>query len=219
MTRFIKLLVAVAILTGCTSSLLPIIGNGKLIERTIQVGTFDSLDISGVIDLEFIVADTPRVVIYVDENLQNLQTTNLSRGVLAIGIKPYTSIRASRGSIITVYGPSITELVTSGTGDVTIAGINLTHKDFSLISSGTGDCTLQGQVTNLDIRSSGTGNIYAKTLTTNNVHLTLSGVGDCHIMANTSITGSMSGIGDLYYYGKPAHFSVQRSGLGDIIRR
>ncbi|HAW86356.1 MAG: hypothetical protein A2087_07255 [Spirochaetes bacterium GWD1_61_31] len=241
MTRFIKTLLAVAIVASLSACLLPAFGNGSLSDQTIQVGAFDSLDISGVTDLEFVVSDTRQVVISIDSNLQDLIIVSLDGSVLEIGMKPFTSMVPAVASKITVYGPAITDIQSSGTGQVTIPALNLADRDFSLSSSGTGtvsismlqvpnnkvtislsgtgDCTLQGQARNLVILTEGTGTIHANDLPAETVQLAMSGTGHCHVSASLAIVGTMSGIGNLYYYGKSATPSVEISGLGSIIAR
>ncbi|MBU0929075.1 MAG: DUF2807 domain-containing protein [Spirochaetes bacterium] len=215
--------------------LVPELGNGVMETETRTLDrAFDSISLSGVIDMEFVQAKESKVTITVDENLLEFIETDIVSGELQIDQRPFTSIWPSRGSKIIVYGPSVLAVSASGTGSVGGSGLGLAGRDFELSlsgtgecalgveaarltlrSSGTGSCTLDGAADTLVIRSSGTGSVKAEGLLARNVELYSSGTGSVYVRADGSVSGSMSGTGSLYCYGKPT-VTVSKSGTGSI---
>ena len=63
---------------------------------------------------------------------------------------------------------------------------------------------------------SGTGNLQAFKLITENTTITSSGVGKAEIYASNSIEATLSGMGNLHYKGDPKDVDTKISGFGNI---
>lgn len=107
------------------------------------------------------------------------------------------------------------DLVTStSSADIEVRDIDTDV--FELISSGSGDTTLAGRVGVLDVTSSGSGDLHAFELRADTVDATMSGSGDAEVCATGLLRGRLTGSGDLVYDCAPAQRDVSSAGSGDI---
>lgn len=107
------------------------------------------------------------------------------------------------------------DLSIAGTGDIE-AEVDVTFLESDI--NGTGDAALSGRATRHRIRISGTGDVEAIDLETEETDVQISGTGDARVHATKSLRAQVSGLGDVTYRGEPADLSIQSSGLGDVER-
>jgi hypothetical protein len=72
-----------------------------------------------------------------------------------------------------------------------------------------------GNTSEMDFSLSGAGNIDAQNFQAQNVTIKHSGVGNAKIWATNSLSGTISGIGNILYIGNPT-INVNKTGLGTI---
>ncbi|PLX20197.1 MAG: hypothetical protein C0599_09550, partial [Salinivirgaceae bacterium] len=69
MRNIIALLIAVSLLNGCEFMPNGIKGNGKVVNKEIEISAFNGIDVSGGFDVYLKKGSTPHVRLMVDENL------------------------------------------------------------------------------------------------------------------------------------------------------
>jgi hypothetical protein len=188
MKRIIYVLIAsVFMLTSC------VVGDGDIIHQERHVRDFNGISIDDVGDVKIYPGESFKVVVITDDNLQRYVVTETKNNVLHISIKSRKGFVKTK-LLIEVHLPELQSLNVNGVGDVRLS---------------------DGNATDLAISLSGVGNIDARNYQIENVSIKHSGVGEVKIWATNSLSGTLSGVGDICYKGNPA-VSVKVSGVGKV---
>lgn len=211
-------------------------GNGEVTEDLREVGDFSQIAFSGIGELTVSLGDEPALTIEAEENLlPYIETYNRGDTLVIeieenINIQPtepvrfiITAVSLDAVEVSGVGDISLPELETnrfsvsiSGIGDVEIAG--LTAERLTAEMSGLGDLTVNaGEVERQEINISGGGKYEAPKLDCAEAEIEVSGVGSATLRASESLDVTISGSGNVNYYGSPNVFS-DISGIGDLDR-
>ncbi|MCP4883577.1 MAG: DUF2807 domain-containing protein [Flavobacteriales bacterium] len=209
-------------------------GNGKLINKTRNVGSFDGVGVSGSFDVILVAGNEGKLDISVEENLAPYLITEVNNGNLKIRWKKGKNIRTSKSTKIKVHFKEINLLAMSGSGDISsedvlrgkslnmaVAGsgdIKLdieVHKAESAVS-GSGDIELLGKATEFEAAVSGSGDIEAYHLKTEKAELKVVGSGSIEISVEKELVARVSGSGDIRYKGQPRIEDIKVSGSGNV---
>jgi len=109
------------------------------------------------------------------------------------------------------------ELGVGGSGDTYASDLQLENCDLSV--AGSGDVQLEGSTAKLVVSIAGSGDIDGENFKAVDVQASIAGSGDVKITAIESLSGSIIGSGNLYYYGNPAKASVNTIGSGRAVQR
>jgi hypothetical protein len=113
--------------------------------------------------------------------------------------------------------PELEDVRCTGSGDVEV--VDLDQDFFAYKLSGSGEFRASGRVAELELILSGSGDIDTRDLIAEEAYCTISGSGTIRVAATDVFEGTVSGSGDIYYYGKPESVSKHVSGSGSIKRR
>ena len=188
-------------------------GNMKTEKRTVPA--FTSVKISGAYDVEIVARDEQSLEIEGDDNLLPLVKTEVKNGVLEIDNTQ--SISTKRNLRVRISVPKLDGISTSGASDIVITGVK--SDEFSIESSGAGSLKVSGEAKSVVINTSGAGEIDAKDLHAERVNITSSGAAHADVYATEELRASVSGAGDVNYYGNPKSVSEDKSGAGSITKR
>lgn len=119
-------------------------------------------------------------------------------GSMYVSSSEYRNIKASLG----------------GVGNLKIQGVDSETVDLSL--GGAGYVTLSGRSKHLRAELGGLGGLDAQACTVEAVTLDLSGLGNATVNARGSANLSLSGMGSVTVFGKPANRKVALDGLGKV---
>ena len=209
----------------------PVKGNGIPDIRQIECSDFDRLRLSGTVDAVLRQCSVTTVVIHGDENLLPLIECEQQNSTLVIrnkrGLKPQLDL------VVEICTPTVSSIVLSGAADLT--AIDVVSKQLELCLSGVGDLNFSGHADNLDIKLSGVGDLElagsaseltavvsgvgdldAAALQAEQITIKVSGVGDAVVHPLVRLQATVSGLGDITYYGNPAELAVSVSGAGEI---
>jgi len=132
-----------------------------------------------------------KVVVTTDNNLQEFVFVDIKDNFLQINTK--SNIKPTK-LIVDVYLPKLQRINLKGVGNVKLSN---------------------GNVSDLELSLSGVGNIDAENYQVENITIKQSGVGDSKVWATSSLSGTLSGVGDIHYKGSPA-VNVKVSGIGKV---
>lgn len=209
-------------------------GNGKTINKTRNVGSFDGVGVSGSFDVFLVEGDEGKLDISVEQNLEPYLVTEVSNGNLKIKWKSGTNIRTTSKTTITVHFKNIESLAMAGSGDIigkdkisgssleiAIAGSGDIEVEMEVgraetAISGSGDVKLSGKAENFEAAVSGSGDIDAYDLVAETAELKISGSGSIGAHVQKEITGRVSGSGNIKYKGQPRIEDTKVSGSGSI---
>lgn len=193
----------------------PIKGSGHVVSETRDVGEFTNIEANSMLDMNITVGERQSVVIYLDDNLIALITTEVEDGWLIIENEKDWKTESKGRIEITV--PALEEVESNGFGDVVVSG--LSSDSFVLDHNGAGDVELAGRVDELDIDVDGMGDIDARDVEARIASIKVNGMGDVHVRASQRLRGSVNGMGSVFSYGKPEYVSVNVSGMGSLVER
>lgn len=186
-------------------------GSGKKATVSRNISNFERIKITGTLDLVYS-QGRYSVQITGDENVINNIKTDVNGGVLLI----YSDKHFSTNMPITVKvsSPQLDAVIVDGSSDVSLK--NIRSEKFLIQLNGTGDINATGKVNSLAIDVFGSGDVNTKTLIAQHVEAKLNGTGDLYVTALQSLNATVSGAGDIVYYGNPPVVNSNAFGVGDI---
>ena len=209
-------------------------GNGNVKKETRNPGTFTKIHSSGTADVVITSGSNFAVTVEDDDNLLPYLETNVENGTLQIHYKDGVSVTNDHAKIY-VTAPTLSEVVTSGTSNITVGGL-LQNPDkisfktsgvgniegevnapaISVSISGAGTVKLHGHTKDFDCELSGVGHADCGNLESENTTVRVSGVGDAHVFASVHLNATVSGTGSVHYRGNPQNPEIHTSGVGSI---
>ena len=209
-------------------------GNGNITTQSRSSAAFNSVDVSGNIDVYARQDSTSSVKVEADENLQEFIDIYADGDVLRIRPKEGFNLRPTRSIKIYVSSANYNKFEASGSCDIfgqgKISSTSPIHFDLSGSCDATmelqapgvsgdlsGACriTLKGETKDFDVHGSGSTDIKCIDLLAENVSVDISGAGDAEVYASVKLNVDVSGAGDVKYKGN-ASVSEHRSGAGSI---
>lgn len=209
-------------------------GNGEIVTRTRNIGSYDGVQLVGSMNVELVAGEEGNIQIEAESNLQEYILTEVKNGILKISTEKEVNLNPTEDIKITVPFESLEEVSLTGSGDiwnkdvirasnfkvqVTGSGdmlLNLDVKDLDGRITGSGDIKLKGKSENFECRVTGSGDFEAYELQATNVDAKVSGSGDILVNARQSLKASVSGSGDIRYKGNPEKQDFKTFGSGAI---
>lgn len=209
-------------------------GNGKLIEKTRQVGDFESLGVSGSFDVFLVKGSEGKIELSVEDNLEPYLETVVENDKLKIKWKKGSNIYTTKKTTVTVFFEEVSGVALAGSGDIVsrdpivtdkieiaVAGSGDIHLDLKVNAahaaiSGSGDVELSGKSTEFDAAVAGSGDIKAYELQSETAELKISGSGTIQTSVEKEIVARISGSGNIRYKGNPRVEDIKVSGSGKV---
>lgn len=223
------------ILTSCNNVFKEKVrGNGiiKLENRT--AGQFNSVHVSGAIDVYVSQDSTSSIKVEADENLLQYVVIENENGELDIHQRDDVNLKATKSIKVYVSGPSFKYFGASGACDIYSENkISNTEKISIYLSgastvkmelkapqidadlSGAGTITLNGETREFNVDGSGSTDINCFGLMTESTKVDLSGAGNAEVFASVKLDVHVSGAADVKYKGN-ATVSKDISGAGSV---
>ena len=202
-----------------------------------QMGSFDSVEISGAAIVRFTQGPTEQVRVEGDDDAQKSVEFEVRSGVLHIrpngawkfwnAQRAHIDITARELRRVTISGAadfSALQAVQCEKLDVRISGSGLARFDklqaesLRFTVSGAGDGQMAGSVNELQIVVSGRGEFRGENLLSQRAKVVVNGIGEVRVWAVQSLGVNVSGVGTVDYWGTPM---VERhsSGVAKINER
>jgi hypothetical protein len=214
-------------------------GNGNVVTIKKNISAFCKVSTSSSIDVEIVVdknAATSCELIG-EENVLNLIDINQQGDELEIKFEDNTSITYNKTLKVKLITNCLKKVITSGSGDITVNGSNLTE-EFESISegsgdidimnlkaakaivetSGSGDVTIEGKCTNATLNTNGSGTIDALQFICIDVTAATDGSGNIDVNAEKTLDAKTHGSGDINYTGDPV-LRESVTGSGSVNKR
>lgn len=231
----ILLLVIITAIGACKKEDECINGNGDIKQETRDVGEYNTVTASGAFNITFAQTSNSQVDLFGDSNVLPIIKTNVTNKNLVIGTDGSQCYSTSTNIEVTLSSPLITSITLDGAGMINGNGLNQDELRFitngsAVINSsfnvntfegrinGSGDATYAGTAKDASFYITGTGNIYATTLVTEKSAITISGVGDVRVTVSQELNVTITGAGNVYYYGDPGIINTNITGTGELIK-
>lgn len=216
--------------SGC--SVKSIKGNGNWVTNEKEVSFFDKISFSCQAEVRYHVSDECRVVVTVDENLDEYLEFSTANNELNIQTKRGNNYSFTKCEI-EIYAPLLTGVSISGAGrfvseDIInsptftskISGIGVIKCAFDCDHfiadiSGAGDMSITGTAEDARIKISGAGNFKGAEFKLDDATVSISGSGNATIHAENNLNVNISGVGNVNYHGDPKT-NINKSGLGHV---
>ena len=211
-------------------------GNGKISSETRDVKGYNSIDVSGSIDVYVRQDSIQSVKIETDENLLDLITIREEGGVLHIHPKKGYNPKASGSIKVFVSGSefrrfeasgscdifSENQLVSNGSIDIDLSGscdanLDVKAPRVSVDVAGSGSVTLKGETRDLSVDGAGSSTFKCIDLKSENVEVDIAGSGDAEVYASVKLDVEVAGSGTVKYRGEAA-VSQSVSGSGRVTK-
>ena len=170
-------------------------GSGNIVSEVREVGEFESIEVSGGIDLRLTVdpGATDSVVVVYDDNLLDQIVTEVNGSTLVIGSEGSFNILGS-GRVVEVTASSLERLSASGGSEVDVTG----------------------GIETLSLEASGGSDVDASDLTVVSMRIEASGGADVTVNVTGEVSGSASGGADVTVLGEPGTTNIDVSGGADV---
>ncbi len=211
-----------------------IIGDGHVVTQQRSVGAFNSVDVSGAVQVHVRQEATSSVNVQTDQNLMEYLDVYNDGNTLVIKEKSGFNLKPSKNIVVYIAAPVFKDIEVSGAcdivGDNTISGsealsmhvsgsgdivMTVAVPSVSAEISGSGSINLKGQAADFSARVSGSGDVRCFDLVTDNTKLDLSGASEVEVTANKQLEVDASGASSVRYKGN-AHVSQSISGAGSV---
>ena len=192
-------------------------GSGKIITKTMQLEAFEAIELVGFCDVELVKGSANSVEISEYESIIDHFQFTVKNNTLFIEMdRDNVSIKNSEAKAKIVVAGPLKKTSVSGVGDIMMTDAFNELEELNL--SGVGDIIgkKEGQSKNITINLSGVGDINLGNTSYENVNCSLSGVGDATFSASASIIATITGVGDIYYFGNPQQLTKSVEGVGEV---
>jgi hypothetical protein len=210
-------------------------GNGNVVTKEINRGDFDKVEQKGSFDIYLSNAPTASVKIEAEENLIEYIETYVDNNTLVIRTKKGISLRPGRDIKIFISAPHLTDIQSSGSGDIISQSLlsDTTKMSFGIRGSaniqvevnapeidaeisGSGDMELKGTTRKFSAEVNGSGNIKALDLKSEDTDIEIKGSGDADVFASSSLNVNVRGSGDVRYKGNAQKVTNDIKGSGSV---
>lgn len=190
-----------------------ITGNGRIATVQRNPGNFSAITISIPGTIEIVNKLTPGIEITADENIIPLIKTEISGSTLSVSSFG-TSFHSSQVRI-KISATMVDRVENFGSANVSVVLIDTPAFIFTL--AGSGNTSLSGTTQSNTVNVTGSGNVSASLLHSSQAIVRISGSGNASIFASQVLDATISGSGNIFYYGNPPTIRRSITGSGNII--
>lgn len=187
----------------------------RLVTERREVAAFSTVELAGTNDVRVRVGTERSVTVTAEERVVDHVTTIVRGGRLVIG--DVGSFTSTRGMNVAVSVPSLDAVRVSGTGAVTVEGVQADEFVAELSGAGTGTLRVSGAAPRLTAVLAGTGTVALHDLDADHVVARLGGTGTISVSAASTLDATLTGDGSIVYRGSPSVTS-HITGTGSVAR-
>jgi len=190
-------------------------GSGNATTEKRNVAAFDSVDVSGVFQVEIVAGKDFSVEVQADDNIVPLVTTEVQGNTLHIGLEKKVDSRS--GLIVRISAPDIKKIESSGVSKINAAGIK--NDAFAIDLSGASKLTVSGETAKFKVDLSGAGKVDAENLKAVDADVDASGACSVSLNVSGSLKTEASGASHITYTGDPTSVDNHQSGAGRVSKK
>jgi hypothetical protein len=226
-------IVFLLLVSGCSFDGPSVHGTGPVVSETRTVGTFLGVELAGDAQVVIAEGETPEVKVEAQRNILDVLKTDVHGETLRIGYD-HVSVGSHERVKVYVTTPVLRDVSLPGSGSITSGATwrsetfraNLSGsgkldlrvtavRDLHATLSGSGDIKLAGDAVGSSVTISGSGNVRAFDLQSQDTAVTISGSGSADVNATRSLLADITGSGSVRYRGSPK-VMTHISGSGSV---
>jgi hypothetical protein len=208
-------------------------GSGNIITERRQTGNFTGIEVGGAFEVEIKTGPVTEVVVESDDNIIKYIETNVSGNVLEIKTNHSMGFNNAHYKVF-ITAPAINSIEASGAANIKakdqlkssdkisfdISGAaevnaSVDAPEVEVEISGAGNMELGGRTRSYKAKVTGSGDLKAADLLSENADVDVSGAGSAKVHASVSLKAEASGAGNISYKGG-ASVQQKTSGAGTI---
>ena len=189
-------------------------GNGQMRTEQRQITDFTEIDGAGGLRIEWH-NGPPALSVTTDENLLPYVENRMSGNTLHLRTRG--RVRPTHSIKVVVSSTRLNGADLSGAVDLTAKQVS--GPKFYLRSRGASDVTIDGSVEQLLADMTGASDLRAKSLQAKKVEISTTGAASASVTATETLMVSITGAGDVTYFGNPKNVEKHVTGAGSIRRK
>jgi len=187
-------------------------GNGEIKAEMRSVKAFNTIDVSGIFEVNIKIGKKERLIVKADSNLLPYIVTKTNRNTLHIDSSK--SICTANDLSVEIWTNSIVGLAAAGSNNISISAIS--SPIFKIVSDGTNEIFLTGTAGHFTAELNGTSDLDGKALKSSRTDVIINGAANAEVYASKHLNAIINGAGDLTCYGHPVSVTKQINGVGEI---
>ena len=200
---------ACLLLSGC--DVIGIRGNGHIITDRRPIAEFTEIAASGGLRIEW-QSGPPALTITTDENLLPYIDNHISGDMLRVHTRD--RVRATHGIKVVVSSAKLNGADLSGAVD--LIAKNVSGPKFYIRARGASDITVDGNVEEFLADLTGATDVKAEKLQAKTAAISSTGASSARILVSETLRVSITGAGDVSYFGNPKTIEKHVTGAGSI---
>lgn len=192
--------------------------SGDYVTSSYDLSGFTSIQTAGAWDVSVKAGDAFEVRLQVQKDALDAIVVERLGDRLSIGFRPEYRLRNAKTFYAYVTLPDLEGMASSGAANVKMDGFD----GDSLVIKSSGALNLTGSdntYKSLSVDSSGAANVDLKSSKVNQANVDVSGAGNIALrMTGGPLTGKISGVSKITYYGDVSNVSVNSSGFSSVSR-
>ncbi len=181
--------------TSCENSpSYTVVGTGDLESLEVTLPAFSGVNVTGTCNVEIQIGEPQFVEFSAQSQVLDVLTYEVKSGILNIGFKPGYTVNSSKEVSAVIVVPSLSNVGVTGAGNYVLQG---------------------PRQESLDIYITGTSLVKAFQMEVQDCSIRISGTGHCEVNVLRSLDLQISGVGDIFYMGKPS-ITSDISGVGNV---
>lgn len=190
-------------------------GSGVSKTESREISDFESLDISGALNVEVTAGSTYQVEVTADDNLLEFIKTEVKGNQLKVYSNK--SFSAKTKVSVKISMPEINGLDVSGASNVDLTEVK--SENFDLNVSGASKVKISGESLTVDADVSGASRIDAENFKAKTVRAEASGASNGTFSVVEKLVAEASGAANIRYVGEPQEVSKNSSGAGSVKKK
>jgi hypothetical protein len=209
-------------------------GSGVVSEEIRATSAFNSINLTGSIDVEAMAGQELQITVRGEDNLLEHVITEVRDGVLHVELES-GSYNFRKRMVVRVQVPELDSVQLYGSGDFIVQGIARDQFDVTLRGSGdmvvkglstkqlrvnldgSGDILISGKTQQLTASLRGSGDMNLSGLDAALVNTTLAGSGEIRVHASEALNVTLAGSGEVGYSGQPV-VTKTTAGSGEVYK-
>lgn len=233
---FVGLLIASCGIPQIAQNIKSIPASNTVVSETRTASNFTGIDIRTLGQVILSQGESESVTVKGSDNIVPLIKTTVRSGMLFIETDEtvtFTGINTTNMLTFTIVVKDLTSLTVSGLADIQMESLSTTDlavtmsgagnlklnqlkaDSLNITLSGLGNVDIAGEATTATIKISGAGGVNAPDLKIKTATVDIPGLGGAKIWVTDRLTGTISGGGDVSYYGNP-QVDTKTTGLGSF---
>ena len=190
-------------------------GSGVRKTEKRDLPAFKSIETNGAFAIRVTGQQPASLEIEGDDNLLPLVKTEVRNGVLRIFNDG--SYSATQAITVRITLPDLEAISSTGAADIDVT--NVKNNQLTISWQGAGRIEAAGETQFISISSTGAGKIDTSKLTAERAKVSVTGAAHVDVYARQQLDVTVSGVGQVTYYGNPGVVNKTVTGLGSVTKK